>query len=241
MGKLGPEKPGGIQTGARGSVKRYVSWVGLGIGCLLVVFFGVQLARYFAVRGAVERCTKEPSLVPDEIKDLGGPARTVKRLTFYLRFGKPTSEQRAMVAEMLGACAKSIDDRGIEALIEMLHDPSQPVRVTAASSLGDIRRRTGEIVPALAGALEDSNHYVRLAAADSLKRIGADAEEALPNLIRGLQDDMSFVRTACVRAIASIGPGARDALPALKELRDREGGDRMRRIIDDAIAQISKP
>lgn len=81
--------------------------------------------------------------------------------------GDPAPAVRAQAATLLAAVAGVEAER---ALLGLLHDPSEPVRVAATQGLGSIS--SWALAPDLAGQLRDSGWDVRREAALALRRLG---------------------------------------------------------------------
>jgi len=98
------------------------------------------------------------------------------------------------------------DPRGIDPLLNLMKDPSAPVRKTAAFALGQLgwqsafaSGREGEIIQALKPLLSDGNSSVRAA---TLEALGKLALKDTPSLVTAsLKDPSSEVRAQASMAL----------------------------------------
>lgn len=134
-------------------------------------------------------------------------------------------------------------DRVVPALISVLTDPDQNIRVVGSVALQNL----GEpAVPYLIDALTANAPEIRLNAAYALGEIGAPLDAIVPALINTLTDPEWNVRRLVVRALATIGTPAVEPLiealnspkPELRRMAARAlndiGTPRARRAIADA-------
>lgn len=126
------------------------------------------------------------------------------------------------------------DDRAFGMLVRAAGDFAEPVRVSAASSLGYTGRR--DAVAPLASLVTDPAPQVRSMAAYALGQLGR--AEAAGALLRLLRDPHDHVREQAVRALGRVGgPAAVDALLALAAEPDPQ----RRAQAAEALAIVASP
>jgi HEAT repeat protein len=113
--------------------------------------------------------------------------------------------QRARLVDIVG---KIGDTRGVSALMGLLKDPDQEIRIRAAKALGVVPDRRASV--ALVRALEDESWEVRAQAAKSLGRI-CDEETVAPLSAR-LDDKNWWVRYNSAHALAALGGAGKSEL-----------------------------
>jgi HEAT repeat protein len=82
----------------------------------------------------------------------------------------------------------------------------QPLRFSAAVTLGNIGSPARAAIPALAQALGDQDFNIRMEAALALAKIGPDYSQAAPQLERLLRDSSSGVRLRAALALWRLHP-----------------------------------
>ena len=136
-------------------------------------------------------------------------------------------------------------DRIVPALISVLTDPDENIRVVGSVALQNV----GEpAVPYLIDALTSETAEIRLNAAYALGEIGRPLDTILPALISTLTDPEWNVRRLVVRALATIGPPAVDSLSValnspnadLRRMAERALNDIGTRQARKAIADAKK-
>ena len=117
------------------------------------------------------------------------------------------------------------DEGALDALAAALAgDPSEPVRASAAASLGAIGPAARPAAAALFAALRDPRQAVRWRAAQGLAGLGLSAPRDVPALVAALPSSDSYVRGFAAWTLGSLGPAARDAVPALVDALALEDG-----------------
>ncbi len=141
--------------------------------------------------------------------------------------------------------------RAIEAIGDLrdaLGDRDASVRQNAAWALGAMEPAKAAVaVPQLIRLLSDDDLLVRRDVALALGNMGPAAKEAVPALVKALskpsEDDT--VRNNLVRTLGEIGPDAAAAVPVLaailKDLKETEGDEELRRKAILAVGQIGGP
>ena len=124
--------------------------------------------------------------------------------------------------------------RVVPALISVLTDPDENVRVSGSVALQNL----GEpAVPYLIDALSAESAEMRLNAAYALGEIGVPLDTILPALIRTLTDAEWNVRRLVVRALVTIGTPAIDSLIQALNSDDPD----LRRMAERALNDIGTP
>lgn len=114
-------------------------------------------------------------LTPALLSGLAGCAPSTEEVVSYVKSENPVVREDWAVE-----AAKHNEPEVVEALIAVLNDPSDKVRLAAVASLATLKDKSS--APALVQRLkEDSNPKVREAAADALGRM--EATDALPDLL----------------------------------------------------------
>jgi len=80
-------------------------------------------------------------------------------------------------------------DQAVKKLIKKLQDPSQMVRIRAATQLGSMGHDAKPSVPALIELLQNGTIHDRKRAALTLGEIGPAAQEAVPALFAAMDDE----------------------------------------------------
>lgn len=102
------------------------------------------------------------------------------------------------------------------ALVRMLADEHELVRVRAATALGNIGTTSPLVVPALTRALADHDHDVRATASEALGHVGVAAAAAVPTLATIVATDrIWFVRLQATKAPGLIHAQPDIAVPVL--------------------------
>jgi HEAT repeat protein len=166
-----------------------------------------RLAAPWAVATILRTLTSGPTPVPEALR--GATA------------GGREAELDASLARALGIAG---DPRGERALVVLLEEGSEEVRVSAARALGRVGATAG--TPALVHALGADAWPVRAQAAKSLGALSAGA--ALAPLERCLCDRAWWVRANAARALRELGEPGLDALRRALEHEDRYAADRAR-------------
>jgi len=127
--------------------------------------------------------SRAQTAIPELISILKRPNRTDPNLLFL----------QGTVASAADALQR-MEAMAVPALLEVLRDPAEHVRLRALTTLGRIGLVSGEVVHALIHALEDESTWVRSEAGRLLAGMGTAAHAAVPAL-RGLLSDANlFVR-----------------------------------------------
>ena len=161
------------------------------------------------------------------------------------------SDENPQIREMSAWTLSEIKtpaDRVVPALISVLTDPDENIRVVGSVALQNL----GEpAVPYLIDALTADSADIRLNAAYALGEIGTPLDTILPALINALTDPVWNVRRLVVRALVTIGTPAVEPLiealnsakPELRRMAERAlndiGTPRARRAIADAKKALS--
>ncbi len=173
------------------------------------------------------------ALPPERIVERLGAPWAVETLLATLRSG-PTPVPHALLdatpggrdveldASLARALGVARDPRGETALIALLREGSEEVRVSAARGLGCVDATS--CVPALVHALDSDVWPVRAQAAKSLGALRAST--ALAPLERCLSDRAWWVRANAARALRELGEPGLDALRRALEHEDRYAADR---------------
>jgi HEAT repeat protein len=115
-------------------------------------------------------------------------------------------------------------DVAVEPVARALDDPSLPVQVQAAITLGKMGARAAAAVPALQESLSTSALPLRVASVAALGKIGPAAANATSTIARCLDHEARELREVAAIALGRIGPDAVSAVPALvAALADPEG------------------
>lgn len=105
---------------------------------------------------------------------------------------------------------------GIKALVRVLGDPEQKVRLAVVAALAQLSGKGAHEVPALVRALDDTVASVRLAAVEALA--GKKDRRAIIPLMSMMRDSSSDVRRAAARTLGALGDaGAGQVLVAALE------------------------
>lgn len=131
---------------------------------------------------------KDPRAVPGLIEVLRG------------EYSYAGAEERRLAAALLGEIGEAAQS-GVPALLDVLRDDIQPIRVNVAWALGQIGDDTA--VPGLIDALRDRERDVRKVAAIALGQLRN--VNAVPALIDALRDGEGSVRQAAAEALRRIG------------------------------------
>ncbi len=124
--------------------------------------------------------------------------------------------------------------RVVPALISVLADPDENIRVVGSVALQNLGRPA---VPYLIDALNADAAEIRLNAAYVLGEIGAPLDTILPALINTLTDPEWNVRRLVVRALVTIGPPAVE--PLIQALNSPNPD--LRRMAERALNDIGTP
>ena len=124
--------------------------------------------------------------------------------------------------------------RVVPALISVLADPDENIRVVGSVALQSLGRPA---VPYLIDALKADAAEIRLNAAYVLGEIGAPLDTILPALVSKLTDPEWNVRRLVVRALVTIGPPAVE--PLIKALNSSNPD--LRRMAERALNDIGTP
>ena len=120
--------------------------------------------------------------------------------------------------------ALMIGPPSIPALIELLKDKDDRVRMAALETMARTCPGTEIAIPTLIGLLRDTNGQIRSLAAKALGQMGPAAEVAIPSLTK-LFRDKEEIPTVCIwwDAAEAMGRIGRAAIPALTEsLKDKD-------------------
>lgn len=159
-----------------------------------------------------------------------GAREAVPTLTAVLLQTPAADIDRVVALEASVALAR-VDPEGtasVPILTAKLKDPTDYVRLYAASALGGLGPAARAGTPALIEALKkDKWTDVRMAAADALASIRGDPKITVAALEGALADESAYVRTAAARALGKLGPEAKAAIPALqKAMKDKDAETR---------------
>lgn len=117
------------------------------------------------------------------------------------------------------------DPRGaVPALVALLRDPAELVRMAAARALGRRGAEARAAVEPLFAALADPRAGVRAEAARALAALGLQAEADLPSLVAALDSGDAYVRSFAAWSLGNMGEAARAAVPALARALSRDEG-----------------
>lgn len=121
------------------------------------------------------------------------------------------------------------------ALVKLLGDPSERVRIAAASALLRITGSNNDAVNVLSSGLTSTDAAVRRAAAAAVGQAGAGAAPLISRLEAVLRDQNVQTRRTAVRSVAILGPvasgAAKDLVPLLNDPALMiEAGDALGRI-----------
>jgi HEAT repeat protein len=141
-----------------------------------------------------------------------------------LSAAKPRCHEADLHASLARALGIAGDPRGEPALIALLGEGAEEVRVSAARALG--RVGTAVCIPSLVTAVESETWPVRAQAAKSLGALRAVA--ALATLERCLSDRAWWVRGNAARALRELGAPGIEALRRALGHEDRYARDRAR-------------
>jgi HEAT repeat protein len=158
--------------------------------------------------------------------EFGGP-EAIRALLEIIR--GPRAPSRLGAPETL-AKFKDKDPAIVAALLAVLHDPEESVRVAGADALGEIADPA--TVPALIEALQDPDEWVRYYAAKALGVIRHVS--AVPALVEALSDVKDNVRWRAAEALRFIGDPA--AVPGLVEALN----DPYSRVRDEAVEALER-
>ncbi len=92
--------------------------------------------------------------------------------------------------------------------VEQLRSKDSAQRLHAVNALGERRKESAVVAPALVEALRDGDAFVRRDAARALGKIGPEARSATIALVAALKDKNSSVRQAAGKALKGIDPEA---------------------------------
>jgi HEAT repeat protein len=109
----------------------------------------------------------------------------------------------------------SLGEPAAAPVAELLRDPEDRIRLSAAQTLWGLGAQARSAVPQLTLALGDSMPEVRANAAMALEAIGPAASTAVSALAERLGDKDWNVRQHAARALGAMGPAAKSAVPAL--------------------------
>jgi HEAT repeat protein len=115
---------------------------------------------------------------------------------------------RCNALEALGERGGSDDRVGRfpDAVVSMLDDSDERVRVQAAISLTRLGRGSDRVLELLRYAIEGSDSELRTSACSAVGKMGAAAAAAVPDLLRCLGDSNEVVRRCAASSLASIDP-----------------------------------
>ena len=130
------------------------------------------------------------------------------------------------------------DKEFVEPLIKALGDGDSRVCQAAAKAIGELGLEDERFVDPLIKALRSSFWSVRKAAAKAIGELGLKDERFIDPLIKALSDDKYLVRAEAAKALGKIGNAM--AVPALRKLIDKDPAEIVRKIAQEAIAEIKK-
>lgn len=145
----------------------------------------------------------------------------------------PVSTVRVLAARAI-VNVGVLDQRVLEALVEMLSDENHSCQSEAAGSLGQFGLQAVPAVPALVTLLtslqdvktkeenEQSNQdWVRISVIQALGDIGYSSSEVIQTLVDELNDQrLDYSRECAAIALGKLGPQAVGAVPDLVRVRD---------------------
>jgi HEAT repeat protein len=202
----------------------------------------VIILGYLVRRGLITY-EREPALIPSLIEELNDEnsevvTHTCSALGDVIQTGVRDYETSGGVpGEQTNILGDSTQDL-ISALLPLLENEDDNVRVMAANVLNYIGHDSIEAVPKLIEMLNDDDYLVRVAAAIALAIISPENEEAIPVLIEGVEkgnleripgeehrwqpsiggSNNSFIEAKCAFALKLIGEPAAVAIPYLVKL-----------------------
>ena len=125
------------------------------------------------------------------------------------------TDVHATIADALGLLGSNALETA-PALVRLLGDEHELVRVRAATALGNIGTTSPLVVPALTRALADHDHDVRATASEALGHVGVAAAAAVPTLATIVATDrIWFVRLQATKAPGLIHAQPDIAVPVL--------------------------
>lgn len=164
----------------------------------LTIFAGIWFLTYPAYSKSIK--LTEPEEVPALIKSL--------------KSGK--EDIRVEAAYKLSLLWPQQDVKGaFAALIETMKDPSEQVRISAASALGELH--VEQAVGVLIDATHDPSSEVVLFAVQSLGQIGPPSAPAVPELLSLLENEKYHTRQVAAKALARIDVNVEEAASVMIE------------------------
>ena len=159
----------------------------------------------------------------DAIRELGGPEAATRKLNLYLRMPEVIAPHKSLAPELW----RGSKGGGKAFLIKALSHPEPIVRVSAASSLGNIDSRFvgQDEIAALADATADEDAAVRYCAVVALGNLGSKACTAIPVLEKALHDKGSIscqTEDGTIESIA-IKQAAEEALRRIQAAKEPKG------------------
>jgi HEAT repeat protein len=170
----------------------------------------------------------------------------------------------AQSLEKAGASAKP----AVPVLIETLRDPDKDVRKASAAALGNVGAEAWTAAAPLGAVLADSEVSVRIAAVGAIRKLGPEGKKAVPQLlialadpainqqvgdtlmamgkgavpliVDGLESRDRHQRIRIIKVLGRMGNSAVEALPALSAVAEKDYYVQVRRVAQEAIAQIGK-
>ena len=173
---------------------------------------------------------KFSSVLPENLTN----APQQEKIKFLIKFMTEKTngyEDRGFAAMELGKIGKP----SIPSLLEVLKSGEMRNRELAAYSLGYMRSKANEAVPALIKALQNEKEGDALTSEiNALGEIGQEAKLAVPALIKIGNAD-------AVKALGNIGLGAKEAIPFLEtKWKDTKENTNYRRAVITALVQITR-
>jgi HEAT repeat protein len=154
-----------------------------------------------------------------------------------------SSTQRARVENLVYAIGRMGDASkdAVPALMSVLFDGSDSLRVSAAIALAGVGKRAAR--PLGSAVLGGRPEEVRLEAAHGLRLLGPEGKDAVKDLVRTLErtDELEGGREiviATADALGAMGKHGKDALPILEKQRQRSVTPDVVAALDRAIRKI---
>jgi len=143
-------------------------------------------------------------------------------------------ERRRGAAAALGEMGRDADE-AVPALLSLVNDPLNSVRISGIQALGRIRSRPRESLGALATAITDTDAEVRIEAARAAARFGQEAVEWLPHMKDSLVHEP--VRWSLLPVLVLSDPEkASDVWGEMKNLLPEWGDSERHEIVREALS-----
>ena len=157
----------------------------------------------FLTDASYRPCLRWAVLLAAGIAISQGCSREEPTVDWFAQLKSTDPNVRYAAVQQLGSSGKDTD-RCVRALMPMLQDKEDSVRIGTTYALAKIGPAGAPATSSLVQALKDKNKQVRIGAAYALPAMGPKAQEALSSLQYASQDFDPDVRNQAAKAIQQI-------------------------------------